>query len=282
MAIGSSLRGTLGTYLPTWLGNVPGLRKLFSVLWTVALIGDCLREIAWEGQLAAYPGVGTPDALPYIGASRGLIQGPSEPNATFAKRCIAWLSTVATMGSAEGLVRQVQAFLIGQGSLGAGVYPVVAFVDRAGNMTTANADTSITESVVSWNWDQVDGWVDGSGYNPPPVVTAWWADGWLLIQDPYTHYTGFTDANWTGVLGAWNSGDQTIDSLVPQDTVTKLLKIVDVWKGLHVFVRCIAWVPSVAGFAPDGTYGNWGANVLGTQSARRNGAYSYWQPIGGA
>ena len=81
MAIGPSLRATLATYIPTWLANVPGLRNLFSLVWTVALLGDMLREIAWEGQLAAYPGVGTPTALPYIGASRGLVQGPLEPNA---------------------------------------------------------------------------------------------------------------------------------------------------------------------------------------------------------
>jgi hypothetical protein len=277
--IGDSLRGTLGTYLPTWLQNVPGLRRLFSVLWTIALIGDCFREIVLEGQFAAYPGVGTSTALPLIGASRGLVQGPSEPNATFATRCMNWLSIVAEMGGHEGLVRVVQAYLIGQGSLGAGVYPVVAFVDRAGHMTIANADRSITETVVTWNWDEVAGWVDGKGYNPPPVVDGWCSDGWLLIQDPYTHYTGgFTDPNW---LAAWNSGDQTIDSLTPQLVVAQLENIVDVWKGAHIYVRCIAWVPNPATFTPTGSYGNWSRNQGGTQIAARNGAYSYWQPVPG-
>ena len=100
MAIGPSLRGTLGTYLPNWLQNVPGLRNLFSVLWTFALLGDGLREIAWQGQIANYPGVGTPTALPFMGATRGLIQGPTEPQAAFAARLRSWLAAVAEMGSA--------------------------------------------------------------------------------------------------------------------------------------------------------------------------------------
>jgi hypothetical protein len=150
MALGASLRETLAKYVPTWLGNVPGLRNLYSTLWTVALLGDGMRQWAWEGQLATYPGVGTPTALPYIGASRGLLQGPAEPNATFAARCINWLTAIQQMGSPLGIVQEVQAYLIGQGNLGAGVYPVVSLVDRAGHIITANADQSITRSLISW------------------------------------------------------------------------------------------------------------------------------------
>jgi hypothetical protein len=275
MAIGPSLRGTLGTYLPTWLGNIPGLRNLFSILWTTALLGDALREIAWEGQLAAYPGVGTPSALPLIGVTRGLVQGPAEPNLTFAARLIAWLPTLAQLGSPQGLVLQVQAYLIGQGSLGAGVYPVVSFVDRAGNMTTANANQTITQSEVSWDWDELGGWTDNVGHKPANVVDGYWSDGWLIIQDPFTHYTGFSDPNW---LAAWNSGDQTVDSLCTQEVVTGLQAIVGFWKGVHVYTRCIVWCPNPAAYTPNGYQGNFSINNSGTQTAARNGAYAYWQP----
>jgi hypothetical protein len=279
MAIGPSLRATLATYLPTWLGNVPGLRYLFSLAWTIALLGDGLREIAWEGQLATYPGVGTPTALPYIGASRGLVQGPLEPDAHFAVRCRNWLTAAATMGSAEAIVREVQAYLVAQGSLGAGIYPIVAFIDRRGNKTTANADQSITESLIAWDWDELGGWVDGSGYNSPATVTGWWSDGWLLIQDPYTHYAGFGDPNW---LAAWDSGDQTIDSLTPQAIVSAIESLVDTWKGAHVYVRCIVWCTSPGAFVPTGYYGNCSRNIAGLQTRVRNGAFSYWQPNDGA
>lgn len=279
MAIGPSLSATIATYCPTWLGNVPGLRNLYSMLWTVALVGDCLREIAWEGQLAAYPGVGDPSALPYIGASRGLVQGPLEPNSHFATRCRNWPTEIRKMGSAEGLVAEVQSYLVSQGSLGVGVYPVVAFVDRHGNMTTANADQTITESSIAWDWDELGGWVDDTAFHSAGTVSGYWSDGWILIQDPYTHYTGFADANW---LAAWDSGDQTVDSLTQQSIVNGVQSIVDTWKGAHVYVRCIVWCASPGAFTPTGFYANWSSNQSGTQAARRNGALSYWQPVDGA
>jgi hypothetical protein len=278
MAIGASLRATLARYVPTWLGNVPGLRNLYSVLWTFALISDCYREIAWEGQLAAYPGVGTPTALPLIGASRGLVQGPGESNAAFAVRAREWLTAVAEMGNAEGLVLQVQAYLVGQGSLGAGVYPVVIMVDRNGNTTTANADQTITVGSVSWNWDESGGWVGPDWYHLPVEVDGWWSDSWLIVEDPFTHYTGFSDANW---LAAWNSGDQTVDSLTPQFVVSSVEAIVDTWKGAHAYIRCIVWTPNPSSFVPNGFYGNWGDTQAGTYAPRRDGTLSYWQPVAG-
>ena len=277
MAIGPSLRGTLGRYLPTWLGNVPGLRNLFSVVWTVATLGDAMREWALEGQYANYPGVGTDTALPYIGATRGLVQGPLETSASFATRCINWLKGIALLGSPVGIVTEVQAFLVSQGSLGAGVLPVVVFIDRAGNRTSISASKVVTRDVVSWDWDTEGGWTDDVGHKSELVVENWWSDGWLIIQDPYTHYTGFADANW---LAAWNSGDQTVDSLCPQQVVVGLQGIVDFWKGAHVFIRCIVWTASPTSFVPThpGHWGNWSESVAGVQTARRSGSLSYWQP----
>ena len=278
MAIGPSLRGTLSTYVPTWLANVPGLRNLFSTLWTVALLGDCLREIALEGQFAAYPGVGTNTALPLIGASRGLVQGLSESDASFAVRARNWLVAAAEMGNAEGLVAEVQAYLVGQGSLGAGVYPVVVFVDRAGNKTTIDSSRVITTTTIAWHWDDSGGWVNEIGFVTPAIVDGYWSDGWLLIQDPYTHYTGFADANW---LAAFGSGDQTIESLTPQAIVSAIESIADTWKGAHVYVRAIVWTANPAAYTPDGFQGNWSKNSAGTQVYSRAVANGYWQPLGG-
>jgi hypothetical protein len=276
--IGPGLRETLSKYLPTWLGNVPGFRNLYSVIWTVALIGDALREIVWEGQLAAYPGVGTPTANPLIAQSRGLLQGPNETSAAFAIRAINWLTTAKQIGSPIQLVSQIQTYLVGQGSLGAGIYPVVMVVDRSGRTVTANADQSITEGTVTWAWDNLGGWVDGAGYHAPVEVDGWWSDNWLVIQDPWTHYTSFTDAAW---LAAWETGDQTVDTLTPQAIVAGVLQLVGWLKGQHMFVRAISWVPTPSSFVPNGYYGNASHNVAGTQTQERNNALAYWEPLGG-
>lgn len=276
--IGPGLRETLSTYLPTWLGNVPGFRNLYAILWTAALLGDCLREVAWEGQLAAYPGVGTRTALPLIGASRALIQGPTEPDDVFAVRAIAWRDNAEAMGSSTGIAKNVQAFLNGQGSLGPGVLPVVRVIDRNGDTTTANADGTITYGSVTWTWDDLGGWVDGGAYREPSEVVGYWSDQWIVIEDPYTHYTSTSDPAW---LAAWNSGDQTFDSLTPQAVVNGIMSILRTWKGAHEYERCVVWAPDPTTFAPTGYYGNASRNVSGLQTPSRDPALSYWQPASG-
>lgn len=285
--IGPSLRATLSRYTPTWLANAPGLRRLFSILYAIALVGDELRQVAIEGQFAAYPGVGTPTANPYLAQSRGLIQGPNEPNATFAKRAIAFRAIWKQAGSAQAVAGQIQAFLVGTGSLGAGVYPVVVVVDRAGHATIANADTSISETAIGWDWDELGGWVDGEGYHTPAELGGWWSDLWIVIQDPFTHYANFSDPAW---IAAWNSGDQTIDSLTPQAVVSGVETIAQALKGAHCYLRAIAWAPitgavtgsppELVGFDPTGYFGNASRNVAGVQTMQRTDTDSYWTPEG--
>jgi hypothetical protein len=283
MAIGASLRAVLPGYLPTWLGNVPGFRNLFSLLWTLALIGDQERQIALEGQFAAYPGVGTPTAIPYLAASRGLLQGPSESDALFVVRLLNFRAAVKTMGAPLARAQQLQAFLVGVGNLGAGVYPVVRCIDRAGRMVTLDAAGNATIGTSAWHWDDSGGWVDFFGYQTPAKVATYWSDVWVLIQDPFTHYTSFADPNW---LAAWGSGDQTVDFLCPQAIVSGVEAICSTWKGDHIYVRNVTWCPDPVAFAPDGHYGNSSKLSAGNleQIAARavvHGgvpAFSYWEP----
>lgn len=279
MAVGQSLRASLASITPTWLANVPGFRTLYSVAYVIALLGDCLREIAWEGQLAAYPGVGTPTAVEYMAPSRALIQGPAEPYETFVARLLAFRQTHDIDGSPQGLAAMIQAYLYQIGDLGTGVYPLVEVVDRAGHVALAIDDLGTLEVIHetrAWDWDESGGWVDGVGYHPPAVIDTWWADFWIIIQDPFVHYTSFSDPNW---LAAWNSGDFTLDSLCPQQVVQDLTGIIGATKGLHMFDRCVIWTTNDT-FAPTGLYGNASHNVNGVQAAQRIATNSYWDLCG--
>jgi hypothetical protein len=278
VALGQSLRASLASVTPTWLQNSPGFRNLYSLSYVIALLGDNLREIAWEGRLAAYPGVGTPTANPYIGASRGLIQGPNESNAVFAARCLKFRQTWRGAGSQATLASNIQAVLQGVGSLGAGNYPVVRNIDRLGEYVQANADTTITHGSISWLWDNVDGYVDAYRFNPTAVIVNWHSDAWTIIQDPFTHYSGFGDPNWTA---AWNSGDQTIDAVCPQAVLDAVMMTIKSFKAAHSYQRNVVFVPNVAAFVPAGIYGNASTLVGTVQTTQRVTTNSYWDPPGG-
>ncbi len=238
---------------------------------------DKMMGVIFDGIAGAYPGLGTPSAAQAIGQSRGLLQGPSEPNAKFFARCLLWLWTWANAGSDWVLALQIQSYLCGSGNLGAGVYPIVKVVARNGVTTTVDASQSVTFSTTAWNWDQVGGWVFDI-FHTPTTVQGWWSDLWIVVQDPFTHYSSFSDPNW---LAAWGSQAATIDSIVPQSVVQEIYGLVRTFRGGHTYVRNIVFTPSPASFVPDGKYGNASVNVSGVQTTHRVATNAYWDPPGG-
>lgn len=273
-------RTTLANVVTNWMSNRPKANVGFRFLWSLILPLDLQMAAIWQAVNNWAPGSpgATPTALPYIAQARGRLQGPTEPDDAFAARCRSFIDDWELCGSSQALALEVQAYLCGQGSLGAGVYPVVRVVERNGDTATANADWSVTFGTVSWTWDSLGGWVDDVGYNLPSVVVGWWSELWVVIQDPYTHYASFSDPAW---LAAWNSGEQTFDSLTPQEVVAGVQSIVDTWKGRHMYVRNISWVTDPTTFAPDGYYGNSSFSSGHSSGYARNPAFSYWEPAQG-
>src|SRR5580704_10542471 len=244
------LQSTLSSYVPNWIANLPGSNSLFKFLWTVERLSLCLQEIAFEGQMAAYPGVGTPTALPLIGASRDLLQGANEPQADYIARLINWINIGKQRGSGLALARAVQSFLAQPG----GTYLVVRVQCRNGDFFQSNADRSTTVgNNPAWDWDNLGGWVNGTGFIPPATIANSWTDIWVLVQDFTTHYTSFTDTNW---LAAWGSGTETIDSMISPTIPPGVFGIVKGYKGLVNYSRAVVLVPDPTSFTPNGFYGN--------------------------
>ena len=111
---------------------------------------------------------------------------------------------------------------------------------------------------------------------PNDGVLAWW----IFIEDPFTHFTNFSDPNW---VAAWQGADSTLDGFTcPQAMVRDMKTIVATVKGAHVYVRGIFWVgnPGVDGISP-GNWGNASQNVGGQQFQQRTAAFGYWDMTGG-
>jgi hypothetical protein len=280
------LRDAVKSIVPKWLSDRPGLNAGFSVLYTVALMGDAMIETVLEGVRASWPGKGTPDADPFIGQGRGLLQGPSEPSATYEARLRAWLTTWQNAGSDEVLLQVLQAYLIGQGSLGAGVQPIVRIVTRAGNWTVASSSGAITQSTGTFNWDQALGWDDGTVHQPAIVVTGYWSDAWLVIAPAtgstpiYPPYTSTSDPAW---LSNFGPGAQLGGGFqIPLSVADGVRSIVNSFKAGHEWIRAIIWASDSTSFAPgnpivDGTFGDWSKlSASGTQvQARVSGNARY-------
>lgn len=275
------LRNSLNSIVPNWLSNRRGLNVGFKVLYTFALMGDVLLEQGLEGLRAPWPGKGTPSALPLIGQSRGLVQGETETEVSFATRLRAWLTTWMNAGSTEILAQTIQSYL--------GNTPTVRIVDRAGQWVIVDPSGNITLTSSNWNWDGVNGHDD----QPASVTAGWWSDIWIVVYPAEWAVQPIqVDGSHTPDPNAVLDPAHGIGQAVTPSTASAILSLVSTWKGAHVWVEAIIYTyvsstfnPLVAGIMPDGTYGNWyklttsGVDSVSVQS--RDTASRYWEPSQG-
>lgn len=263
-----------GSYLPKWLTNRVASSAGFKLLWVLTLQLDIMVEYAIQGIQAAWPGHGTPTALPLIGQSRGIPQGPHESDDAYAAHLQQWLSIWSNAGSESTLAQEVQRYL----TPASGPLLTVQVVTRRGFTYTANPDGTITESSRAWNWDGVAGWIDGFAMHTPAEVSGWWSDLWILVApDPFVRYTSFTDPAWLAAWAAPNSGQVALGHEAPQTTSDGLISVIAAMKGAHQYVRAVIFCASVTTFAPGGTFGN--NTVNGTITRDRTARY--WEPFQG-
>ena len=284
------LRNALNSIVPTWLSNRAGLNSGFKVLYTIALIGDCYLEGVWEGFQAAL-GIGTPTAFPYLGQARGLLQGPTESDDSFTNRLKNWLATWEEAGSAEILAQQIQVYLVGQGTLGAGILPIVRVINRSGTWVTANSDGTTTKVTgAPFNWDETLGWDDGTLHQLGEVVSGYWSDSWIVIAPNnstpiFAPYTGTDDPAWLANFGpaaTFGAGCQ-----IPLAVANGILQLIHTWSGAHMWVRAVILAADNTSYSPgtptaDGTFGDWSKLVGGVQvPAREPTARFIIPPFGG-
>lgn len=276
---------------PRWLKQPKWMRVLYSHLKPL----DRIMNAMIEGVAATWPGVGTATALPALGQSRGIIQGPNEPNAMYEARLINWINAWNGAGGDDWLALNIQGFLTGAGSLGAGILPTVRVVHRNGQWTIAQPNATITFASSPWNWDGVNGWVDDVGQKPPATTANYWSDTWIVVApDPFTRYTGTSDPLWlatAGQVGGGAGGGTGIGHDVSRAYVDGILAIckATAWRPPHTWLRSIIWAGDTTSFSPalfvtnpDGNYGNANKNVKGVAVPSRASSARYWDIFGGS
>lgn len=272
-----NLRHALKSFVPNWLSEIPGFKVGFTILFVIALVCDLFVETILEGVFAAFPGLGTPTAIPYIAQSRGFIRGDGETDDSFTARLRAWLQTWPEAGSDELLARLVQGYLGGN--------LVVRVVDRRGHFTTIRADQSvIVEDDSNWN-------PDATGI---PERVGWWSDLWIIVylDSRWPVYTDLSDPAWTAAWGTYNGFGTGLQ--VPRNIQNDLGIILSTFKGAHSYIEWMVFttdtslfVPGALGATyPNGRWGYWSKDVGAGQVPARStdsagGVLRYFVPVSG-
>jgi hypothetical protein len=247
--------------------------------YSYGLAVDALLNKMWWGVAARFPGIGTPTALPYLGADRGIVQGYAESDASYAARLAAWLDDWQRAGSPRAVLQQVIGYI---GAIRART------VDDSSNWYTYRPgdDPGLygpsvrnPPSPANWNWD-------GDALDGHPVgLTAWWR-WWLVLYS-----TSTSGASWAGDEGTWGDGDVWGDATkswglgVPTWVVQATRAIVKTWKRSGSWCRriivslddtlCVPSGTQDGTHNPDGTWGHWSTIVNRQYVAARpaNGRY---------
>lgn len=274
-------RNAVSSAVPKWLQNRPSFQVGFKFLWVIAAFLDFLTAQATEGQVAAFPGVGTPTALGLIGQSRGILRGEAEKSSGYASRLVRWLDTWEGAGSSEVLAEEIQSYL--------GNTPTVRIVDRSGNWVTRFPDGTVAKvqaGSAAWTWD----WDSKS--NPVRSSTPWWSDLWIIVYPCEWAVTPGTTGG-GGLAAIWGNSsiDVGIGHAVNRAANDAIRALAQQWKGAHTWVEAIVWSYDATLFDPlvinagnpDGTWGEWGyaaSAATGLQVAR-NPSCRYWIPPNG-
>lgn len=270
-------RDIFKSYITPWLADrldpnagqdQPGpsiLNAGYRYLWTMIAPLDAAAENLVQSLQAAWPGIGTPTALPLIERMRGIVRGEGESDDAYVARAKTWLDQWRAAGSAEGIALAIQQYL--------SAHPQIRIVTRSGYWVTLHTDGTIVTQQGTWNWDGTSN----------PERAGFWSEIWIIIYpSPWSDSGSFlnTGLKWGGDgLGVGHDVDR-----VEYDAVQGLIAQ---WKSAHTKIRAVVWTtdgtlfdPNTPASLPDGTWGGWGGTGSGsrTRSGRNYTTCRYWEP----
>ena len=161
-------RDSLRRIVPPWLsdrvasGMTVGFRTLQSM---IAPLDDATDRLV-QGVQAAWPGLGTPSALAYVGRNRGMIRGKGESDNDYSSRLTRWLDRWRIAGSQEAIARAIHEYVSGR--------PKVRVINRSGICVTVDHDDKLTRDNVKWDWDS----------KTNPERAGYWSELWVVVYTP--------------------------------------------------------------------------------------------------
>jgi hypothetical protein len=231
-----TFRDTIRQISPPWLrrGNAEKL------LYALALPFDALAEAVASAVKLRFPGVYSPESLPYLGRDRRIRRGRNENSHVYAERLTRWLDDHRSRGGPYAMLAQLHAH-----------YAPEAFdielVYFSGRTFSLDPDGNVTISDIEWL---------------PDADEAKWARWWLFFHwpDPIG-----LDGTW-GDGALWGDGGVWGYDLSSED-VDDLRSVPREWNAAHAVGRLVLLFEGVELWGyPEGTWGEpggvWGSPVL--------------------
>lgn len=236
----------------------------FRVLYTIAGAADATIELAVQGLLARFPGVGTPAALSTIGRDRLIPRGQSETDDAYAAREVAWREAHRRAGNPYLEMEQVQAY-----HSDAAYLQLVNAHSCWYELSAAGARLRTLANPANWDWDGI----------------FLKARAWLILYPPPSLFE--RDLTWANTDGStWGDDpNATWGSTATVQQVADIRNLLDHWRSSGAFFQHI-----LVGFAdvplnpadtnpplPDGQWGRHSKLDAGNCVRARSSDFIYWR-----
>ena len=173
-------RDSIRKLSPPWLQNGLAERILYSLAIQVDTFGDALAA----GVKQRFPGLYSPESLPFVGRERRVRRGLVETDETYALRLTRWLLDHRRRGGPYALLAQLYAYYAPSN------FPIT-LVYQSGRRYSMDADGRVTRDDIVW-------WADASSDQ--------WARWWLIFEtDAFGTPTDDQIADLQNVPREWNA-----------------------------------------------------------------------------
>lgn len=155
MADTTTFRESIKKVCPTWLQGTWGYRTMYSIGVQIDAVAEALRQ----GVLARFPGYGTPEALPAIGADRQIQRGLNESDEAYTERLQQAIPTWHFAGNAASVINQLMGYVSPETPMiryvTTGSPETYGTVENVADYVTIQAGvvTLQRRSGVDYNWD---------------------------------------------------------------------------------------------------------------------------------
>lgn len=215
-------RDSFARISPPWLAEDVSSR----INYALGVVLDAMSDRVREGVRARMPGVGTPDALPFIGNDRQIDRGPSESATGYAARLTRAFDSWRVAGNARELLAQTRAYFLPSPP------PIRIVNDRSVWHSIDPTTGEVTRSIASppnWTWDD-----DASSATPTPASPRWWR-AWLVIDSSAGPWRQW----FYGEPGVTFGSGLTWGSTATEEEVQSIRRVVAKWKPAHAHARVI-------------------------------------------
>ena len=230
---------SISTYRDLAIAQLPWAWRgttAYRLMYSIGMAADAVFEALFAAVMMRFPGKYSAASLGQCGRDRFVFRGVAETDASYAERCIDWLTPMQLAGCPWVTLEQLAHYFTGYDVIVDGIQCIGA--DGAALRFRIAADGTKSVDALEWLWD------GDIAANPSRY--------WIILHVPTTLADDLP--TWTG--SSWSGSSELVDcTVMPFEVAESIRSIVSFYNPPNASCDCIIVIWDEAAWTwPDGTW----------------------------